>query len=270
MKRYCCFLLSLFILMLDIPAFGQRIPLEIKDRKHLPPEIFAVLKNYRAILIGEVHGSNEAPQFMEGLVSLWLSSGEKVLLGLEINMDEQQRIDEFLRSGDFEVIKGMPFFSRESPDGRSSIAMAELIRACYKRENVKIVCLDATYATTGEVKRDSVMAANALAAMHANPGWKFISLTGNVHNKMESIGFGFPMGYWLMNIPGGLSRQEINSIDVIWESGNCWNCAPKCAVHEQGNYAYSLQGRTIYENCFFADEKKLFTRVASAAMPLNK
>jgi hypothetical protein len=248
--------------------------IEIKDRQNLPPEVYRSLKNYDAILIGEVHGNNESPQFAEGMVNLWLASGEKVLLGLEINEDNQDNIDKFIQSGDFEIIKKMPFFNRTSEDGRSSAAMANLIRSFYKKENMKIVCLDIPSTPGYPGNRDSAMALKAMAAAKANPKWKLITYTGNGHNKTELGPYGYPMGFLLANgSDKRLNTENVTTIDVVYEGGSSWFCngTKGCKEYAQGNLSHELAQKYIFDNSFIfaGNEKKFFTRKISASLPLN-
>ncbi len=252
--------------------------IEIKDRQNLPNDIFKLLKKDRAILLGEVHGSNEAAEFAEGMANLWLASGEKVLLGLEINQDNQDSVDRFMQTGNFKFIKNMPFSHREFQDGRSSTAMANLIKSFYQKGKIKIVCLAVPSSLTASRKRDSIMAANASKALSENPDWKLITLTGNVHNKLELGGFGFPMGYWMLNNEAvKLNKEQVASIDIVFETGKCWNCqghngTSVCKEYPQGNLSGDLAHKYLFDN-FFIDterEKAFFTREISTSFPLHQ
>ena len=272
------FFIMLLTMIFIIKAFSYAEScIEIKERRNLPDDIYRQLRSQDAILLGEVHGTNESVDFVEGMVDLWLKSGEKVLLGLEINQDNQPVVDQFMRSGDFELIKNMPFFKREFQDGRSSTAMADLIKAMYKKENLKIVCLDVPSAASYHTNRDSMMAANASAALLSNRDWKLITLTGNVHNKTELGGFGYPMGYWILNDHTlKLNNERMVSIDIVYEEGSSWNCRGNngvsvCKEYLQGNLSGSLAKKYPFDNSFIYSEhdKVFFTRKISTAPPLN-
>jgi len=270
---------SLLILLgsvLAITAHAQE-RIEIKDRSGLPGTVYNSLKDSRAILLGEVHGNNESPEFARGMIDLWLAEGNKVMLGLEINQDNQDAVDKFLRSGDTGIIKSMPFFNRKWQDGRSSTAMAQLIRAMYKRKDLKVVCLDMPSAIEYSPKRDSIMGANAVEALKRNPEWKLITLTGNVHNQLELSGFGYPMGYWVLNSDEiKLNKQKVSSVNIVYQGGDTWVCQGRdisgCGVHEQGNLSGEFAQKCLGANCFLSsgEEKVLFTRSISASLPLNR
>lgn len=50
------------------------------------------------VIVGEMHGTNEDPAIFTDLVCLAAKSRRAVLVGLEIPVDEQQSIDEFMAS----------------------------------------------------------------------------------------------------------------------------------------------------------------------------
>ena len=265
----------LFICLSSTVLFGfstqKDLCVEIKDRKNLPPKIYESLKNYNVLLIGELHGNNETPEFVEGVVNLMHQNGQKVLLGLEINADIQMDIDSFLNTGNFQIIEQSKFFNRQTKFGVSSIAYANLIKSCYKKGNVKIVCYDTRERSSN---RDSTMAINLVKALNANPAWKLLTLSGDVHNKLLQQHHQVPMGYYLSNM---LRTESIASIDVIYESGSSWCCTQisdelDCGPHDVGSSAGDLAKKYSFDN-FFAvsgDKNYFFTRKITASQPLNK
>ncbi len=275
------FLGGVVILMQSITPFhaaSQPVCIEVKDRQKLPAKIYDALKEYKAILLGEIHGTNETPEYVEGMVDLWLSKGQKVLLGLEIYGVEQTTIDSFMRTGDFAIIKKMRFFNTKFKDGRSSIAMSNLIKSCYGKANLKIVCLDIT--SPGALNKDSMMAVCINNALKSNPGYVLISLTGNIHNKIDSNQFGTPMGYYIYRIANStFAKQEIISLDIMFDHGTAWNCSPDCGVHQQSGYTYTvflhpkmMEEKCSYDSFFEMTEDGLaflFTETATASLPLN-
>ncbi len=271
--QYKLYFSSFFFIILTCSFFtNQTSYIEIKDRKELPKEIYASLKNYKAILIGELHGNNESPEFVQGMVNLWLSAGEKVLLGLEIQQDNQKEIDNFLLNGNIEIINNMPFFNRTYKDGRSSIAMANLILSFYGKKNLKIVCMDIpSYSNSIDENRDSLMAINLNNALKQNQGHELITLSGDAHNKIDQSSFG-SMAYWLFNVPNAvLKSDEIIPVDIKYQSGNSWCCIVNedCGIHQIGSSAG--ESNIIYDNYFMnsAQNKVLFTRYISASTPIN-
>jgi len=251
---------------------AQEVCIEVKDREHLPNEIYENLKDYKAILIGEMHGTNESPQYVEGMVNLWLDAGRKVILGIEIYGIEQDKIDSFLSTGDFSIIQKMPYFNLRIQYGVSSKAMANLIKSCYGKPNLKIVCLDITdYRRTHN--KDSMLAVCINNTLKSNPGCTMITLTGNIHNKLDSTHFGKTMGYLLYTMPNCiLSRKGIASFDVVFDSGTAWCCQPDCGIHHESSYSTWKTDNCKYDNFFRMDENGnmvLYTRKITASLPLN-
>ncbi len=119
------------------------------------------------------------------------------------------------------------------------------------------------------------MAMNAIAAIKSYPNRKLITLTGNIHNKTELGGFGYPMGYWLSNNNAiKISKDKVISVDVVYQGGSSWNCQGRvssCRVYEQGNLSRELATKYSFENGFIqsGDERFFFTRKISASLPLN-
>jgi hypothetical protein len=271
MKRTVIFIL---VVAASFNAACQPACIEIKDRQHLPGEIYENLKAYKAILVGEIHGTNESPQFAEGIVNLCLDSGRKVILGLEMEGYEQSRIDSFLSIGDFSIIKRMAFFNdkRFNEGGRGSVAMGNLIKSCYGKTNLKIICIDITNYRKGEDK-DSMMAVCVNNTLKGNPGSTLITLTGNDHNKLDSNKYGNPMGYCLYKwSKSTLTRKDIASFDVVYDTGTAWCCQPDCGIHHEAGYPSWLTDKCNYDN-FFRVYKNgdmfLFTKTISASLPLN-
>jgi hypothetical protein len=269
------FLLIPFIIIpILIPGniVGQAVCFEIDNRLDLPPVIYEKLKDSKAILIGELHGTNESPEYVEGMVDLWLKKGRKVILGLEIDGSEQIKVDSFLSSGDFSIIKKSPFFNRQYKDGRSSGAMGELIKSCYGKSNLKIICIDIANSRKA-MNRDSMMAVCIKNTIKSNPESAMITLTGNVHNKLDSNKFGKTMGYWMYKMPFPvLNQKEIALVDAVFDKGAAWCCQPDCGIHNEFATPAWVTDECNYENFvrFYSNGAViLFTKTVTASLPLN-
>jgi hypothetical protein len=166
----------------------------------------------------------------------------------------------------------MPYFNQPVKYGTSSIAMGNLIKACYGKPNLKIVCLDIT--DYGKTKnKDSMMSQCIDNTLGLNCGWIIITLTGNINNKVDSNQFGKPMGYWLYNLPDSiLKRNESASVDVVFDTGNAWCCQPDCGIHDESSSSTWKTDKCNYDN-FFRKYKNgmmiLFTKTVTASLPLN-
>ncbi len=148
-----------------------------------------LLRPRHVILIGEPHGTVEFPRLVADMVDALVTSGTSVIVGLEVPMTE-------------EVERGAtgPFWSRnpEYQDGRSSVAMAELVTGLAERRRsgdaVEVVAMDGPWVAPGstvplehlellEQSRDELMAANLLAVMDRTPRACTIVLAGSMHTS---------------------------------------------------------------------------------------
>jgi hypothetical protein len=191
-----------------------------------------------AILIGELHGTEQSPQFVDAITCTAASYGYELVVGLEIPTDESAAIDRFLASdGDSKAIADLlagPFWSSPFPDGRQSNAMLDLLDSIRHRRQqgatIDVVPLDAA-ATTD---RDRWMAEHLAEALENTPEGIAIALTGNIHNRrVRGIDFDpnyEPMGYLVTE---RLGDSSVVALDVRYTGGAAWLCAQDqtCGPH---------------------------------------
>ncbi len=68
------------------------------------PGLAPLLKPGHVVLLGEMHGTNESPQFLSDALCVALQNGHSVTVGLELPFSETERADVFLESsGDAEA-----------------------------------------------------------------------------------------------------------------------------------------------------------------------
>ena len=137
-------------------------------------------------MIGEIHGTEEAPFYMFQMICQALGKGMAVTVGLELPYEEQDGIVAFLqsagRTADQEKLLSLPFWKRSYQDGRTSRAMYQLIEnmrsKSYYKDRLRVILIDdpSTY------ERDVFMAKNVLSAVKTRPENVFFILTGNQHN----------------------------------------------------------------------------------------
>jgi len=208
-------------------GFCQSKAINISDRTNLPNAVYDSLKIFDIILCGEFHGSNESPQFIEGLVNLWLKNDQKVILALEIEENNQLFVDSFLSTGDFSIIHKMPHFNTKVKDGRSSKAMAELLSKMYMQKNLSVFCFDTNAKYRNGQERDSLMAINLSKNILMHPEYKTILLAGNIHSMLKKGYWNNPdyktMGYFL-SLNNKLCNLKMTSLNIIYGSGFIWHC----------------------------------------------
>src|SRR6267154_6295288 len=184
----------------------------------------ADFKNFIAkkkiIVVGEMHGTTEVPLFVLQLVRQLQESNEKLTIGLEIPINHQRDIDDYLKTGDFDKLLTLDYF--KYPDGRTSVAMGQLIKGLRDIKDLSVICFDIDRGFGTEVNRDSVMGLNLSKSYK---GGQMVILTGNLHANLKQ-------GYWRPNFKSAafhFSRinkfgDSLISLNTYFGSGTIWNC----------------------------------------------
>jgi hypothetical protein len=203
-------------LIIAIVAQSQRFELSSLNGK----DFKSFISNKRVLVVGEMHGTTEVPAFVLQLAGLWRETEQNLVVALEIEKNYQNNVDEFLKSGDFDQLVKIDYF--KTPDGRTSVAMGELIKGLRKL-GVKIVCFDTPSgsANTGFV-RDSLMAVSLASHLSQGP---MIILTGNLHANLNE-------GYWRPHFKSAIYHlkktsnlnEQLLSINTFFGEGTIWNC----------------------------------------------
>ncbi|MGE5106153.1 MAG: hypothetical protein ACM3H8_01290 [Sphingobacteriales bacterium] len=178
------------------------------------------IEDKKVIVVGEVHGTTEVPQFVLQLAKLLKKKTGQVTIALEISSNYQADIDNFLEHGDFEKLKELDYF--KYPDGRTSVAVGELIKGLREIGGVRIICFDVEWGTANTATRDSLMGLN-LSKKYRNE--RMIVLTGNIHaNLMEGYWrSGFKSAIYYFKEINGLENNLI-SLNTYFGGGTIWNC----------------------------------------------
>ncbi len=220
------------------------------------PGLAPLLKPGHIVLLGELHGTNESPQFLNDALCIALQNGRAVTIGLELPLNETELTETFLdSSGDAEAEKRLlqgNFWQRSYQDGRTSHAMLALIRDLREHkaagQPVRVILLD----DPASPKRDSVMNVQIQTALVASPDDVFLVLTGNIHNLL-TVGTRWddayePMGYLLRQ---SSPEKKLFSLNVAHEGGEAWVCfgstASDCGIQQIGGQARDGQGLTLFE-----------------------
>jgi hypothetical protein len=184
------------------------------------------------LLVGEVHGTAQSPAFVSALACNAIGAGFPVTVALEIPVDEAGRVDAFLASGGAEsdraALVAGPFWAAGVADGRSSIAMADLLDdlrvARASGMAVQVALVDGP-----DGDRDTAMAARVADAAAANPDGIVIALTGNAHARVQPDPAGdqadAPMG---QQVTGLLGPDRVVALDVRHAGGSAWVCTDAC------------------------------------------
>ena len=178
------------------------------------------LASKKIIAIGEMHGTREVPLFVLKLAQQLEKENKPLTVALEIGSNYQQVMDEFITNGDFEKLTQLDDFTY--PDGRSSIAMGELIKGLREIRTLKILCFDIPAGTSPSLNRDSLMAVNLIKNYQ---GEQMIILTGNLHANLKE-GYwkpGFKSAVFYLNEIAQINDQLL-SLNTCFGGGTIWNC----------------------------------------------
>ena len=231
-----------------------------------PIEIPSAVASKNVLVLGEVHGSAEAPAFIGDLACQFLARGERLNIGLEIPNDEQMRIALYLTSAGKDVDKraliASPHWQRINGlhDGRTSIAMLDLIERARmlntNGHNVHVYAIDAVWNDLAPNEtRDQVMAKNVRNVVKNDSARKTLILVGNAHSRKSSAS-------WQEEAPMSSLFGELKTVsfNVSYVGGEAWQCRPvsgatKCGVGELGSCRKSsAEPRKMYFSQDAADE----------------
>lgn len=205
--------------MLSLPLFATEIPFDIADE--FPPPAYNLISEQRVVWLGELHGTNEAPELLLGLIKLVAThSPSPPIVGLEIPSSDQAAIDSFLQSGDEALLKSSVFFTRKSHDGRSSRAIVKLLSALRSQRITGVICYDAVGVKSAQ-ERDTMMAANLYSIAQQYPLAKLIVLSGNIHSQIIQ-GTRWDPSYRPAAFELKQMLPSLVSFKIEFESGTAW------------------------------------------------
>jgi hypothetical protein len=208
------------------------------------------------LLVGEMHGTEQAPAFVRDAACRGLARGLPVTVGLEIDRAEDQAFQAYLGSDGGVVARerllAAPFWRREFQDGRSSRAMLGLLEdlraLAVGTSELRLLLIDRP---EPPAERDAAMAERVAESVAARPGGLIVALTGNIHNRLTR-GMPWnaelePMGYLLAK---RLPEARIVSLDMAYPGGTAWVCfgsSPSdCRAQELGG-SKGAEGRAGVE-----------------------
>ncbi len=210
------------------------------------PGAGALLRPGGIVLLGELHGTVEAPRVLAELACDALAAGHPVLVGLELPRAAQEELDAFMAGSgttrERERLLAGEFWQRDYQDGRTSLAMLELhsvlrnLAAASGR--LEVVYIDEP---SQRGARDRAMAERVLAERAEAPDSIVIVLTGNLHNRLAR-GTAWnseyePMGFLITQ---RAPAARIASLQLTNGPGSAWICQ---GVRTSDCGVTDLQGR---------------------------
>ena len=189
-----------------------------------------LLRPGTAIMLGEIHGTEEAPRFLGDLVCAAFTDHRlAVTIALELPLEANAPLVQYLTTRDSatEARAYAVIFNSPWQDGRRSAAIAALVKRArllrQSNHDIRVVAYSDDSASTGQL-RDRGMAA-ALGRAFADSARLLLVLSGNLHNRLR-VGTAIsstyePAGFLLKtSVPG----RRIISLDMANDSGTVWTC----------------------------------------------
>jgi len=250
----------------------------------LPPQLISAIDGKRLVLVGEVHGTNELPELVLQVITK-LAEKKSLLVGLEFPTEIQPQIDQFMKTGDLNILRETRFFQdAEYHSGRGSVAMVNLLGSLRNLPGVSVFCFDIPYNFNGN-NRDTEMAKNILAIAAQHPDQSILIFTGNIHSRLTP---GVPwdpdfktMGSEVLRLSAGrFTLKNSESIYLRYDQGSAWQC-----IQEDGGKIVCDKrsfgpGNSVYATAvpfdsYFLEEPgltdghhiTLFLRTVSASQP---
>jgi len=182
------------------------------------------------MLLGEMHGTREVPRFVAQLACQSAVAGIPVTVGLELPLENQERVDTFLDSAgteeDWLKLMEAPFWHSPYPDGRSSEAVARLLEQVRQLRSggldVDVFVFDHLKASGQQ--REDAMAATVALQVEASPRRFHVLLTGNIHSRARK-GLPWDEGFRPMGLLLEERLRRVVSLDMAYDSGTAWICS---------------------------------------------
>jgi hypothetical protein len=207
------------LLLALCPARGAEIPFDKADE--FPASAYGLIAEKRVVWFGEMHGTREAPQLFLGLVRLVSSHhAAPPVVALEIPTTEQRAIDRYLANCDDAVLRSSAFFRSEVKDGRSSVALVQLLSRLRTEKKATVFCFDSAVAKTPQ-ERDTAMAQNLRRCAKRFPDAKLVVLSGNVHARIVE-GTSWDPTYRPAAFELNKQLGSVVSFTLVYEAGTMW------------------------------------------------
>lgn len=203
----------------DLSKYINKNAVEIDNIDSLNENIYKLLIDYKIVLIGEIHGTNEPINFVNSLVKLFTQNGDSVQIGFEIPSNQMANFKK-LKSN--KSILKSEFFSNPSGDGRDSWAWYKSIVEI--RRNKKADFFFYGENADQSEHADSFMYLNIKAKIKEHPQWKTITIGGGIHNRILPYNGKITFGA-LLTLDGELNfADSVCSLKHEFEQGETiWN-----------------------------------------------
>jgi hypothetical protein len=216
--RFLCLLATLLLTgaagAQDLKQMIRSSALPLASPAYLPDSIVKTFRPFRVVMVGEMHGTRESALFAGALAEALARGGDSVLLGLEINGESAGT---FLQDHTEASLLASPFFQGITGDGRNSAAWKELLLGAVRNGRIQPFFFDSR-----SPARDSMMAVNIAHAMEVHPGWKVVTLSGNMHNKIRPLNGSTKAASYLMQHGGRDLNGRLCAVNIAYEEATMW------------------------------------------------
>ncbi|RKH70655.1 hypothetical protein D7X96_10615 [Corallococcus interemptor] len=182
------------------------------------------------LMLGELHGTQEVPRFIAQSVCQLVTVGMPVTVGLELPVENEERITTFLQSqgGEVDWLKLMeaPFWRSPYPDGRGSEAVANMLEQLrqLRAQGLDVAVFVYDHPKLSGQAREDALTQTVLKQVKAKPQRFHLVVSGNIHPRTKK-GLPWdkqykPMGYLLKD-----QLDDVTALDMAYDSGTAWICA---------------------------------------------
>ena len=213
------------------------------------PGADALMSNTRTeyVIVGEVHGTNEAPPVIADLACAARRTRRPVVIAVEQTIDNQRFLDAYLASDGGEAatsaLLAAPMWNRSFEDGRSSEAILNLLkrlRSMHRAGIIKAVIAVDPVISRSSADRNRLLAEN-VGAIAPGPQGVVVVLIGGLHAQKRNIVT--PSGTYPA-MAQLLPTFKTVSFVVRSNGGTAWTCfgPADCGPHEADESRHEARG----------------------------
>ncbi len=185
-----------------------------------------LVQNARITILGEMHGNTNSPEAALKLAKDLLDAHGAVTVALEIPVSDQTVLSQYLDSEgsaeDRQKFLSTPFWAEEYADGRSSVALVELLEELrlLRRagHDIDLLAFDGRTGARGIEALELEMAEPILAWAENHPGRRMVALVGNIHARLTPVQLGQetlePMATYIV-----ASVPDVVSVELTYDGG---------------------------------------------------
>jgi hypothetical protein len=187
----------------------------------------AVMNPGALVVFGEIHGTNEIPNFVGDAACAAARKG-RVHVGLELPPDDTEPLAAFLAGDRDEGLRDSKFWRSSSPYGVTSHSMLALLQRLrgYRRSGVPIDVFFFDDRNRSGLERDEAMADYISRERQRAPSDIYLVLVGNYHARKVVGAPWDPKMRWMASF---LSERERGLLTLDYRNlpGSAWMCLQK-------------------------------------------